>query len=139
MTPRERIDAGNAAAHALDLRGRPKKRDAEGAPLVFAVEPSPRVLLEALDAVRPIATAGTIGDAVRVLAAATTPRATRRALAELDALVTHAAHSRTKRAERANLVAQLVIVCGLGPTLGLAPTADLRAVRRRLTELAALR
>lgn len=117
MTPAERADLTRAVAHALDL---PAKRASFQA---------------ALDDVCPIASAGSVGDAVRAVASAPNPRVLRRALAELDALVNRAAHARTKRAERANLVAQLVLLCDLGPRLELAQDADLRAIRRRLDEL----
>jgi len=119
MTPKERADLTQVVTHALGLPPRPKS------------------LLAALDEVCPVPSAGSVGDAVRAIALAPTPRALRRALAELDALVTRAAHTRTKRAERANLVAQLVLLCNLSTRLEIAQDADLRTIRRRLDELMA--
>lgn len=117
MTPKERAELTHVVTHALGLAPRPKS------------------VLAALDEVRPVASAGSVGDAVRAIATAPTPRALRRALAELDALVTRAAHTRTKRAERANLVAQLVLLCDLSARLEIPKGADLRAIRRRLEEV----
>lgn len=120
--------------HALDLRGPARKNGGDRPALVFS---DANRLLVALDEVRPIEAAPSIGEAARAVRSASTPRALRRALAELDALVNRAAHARTKRGERANLVALLALLCGLHAVLGLPPDADVRLARRRLDELRA--
>ena len=90
---------------------------------------------QSLDEVRPVAAAPSIGEAIRAVAEAGHERALRRALAELAALVNRAAHARTKRGERSNLLAQLVLVLDLHAKLGLAADADVRATRQRLNSL----
>lgn len=89
----------------------------------------------ALDEIRPVAAAPSIGEAIHAVAVAKSERALRRALAELSALVNRAAHPRTKRGQRSNLLAQLVLVLEMHAQLGLEPAADLRATRQRLNKL----
>lgn len=132
VTPEERAETASAVIHALDLRAPARKKDDERPVLVRTDTTS---LLAALDDVRPIASAPSVGDVVRSLSTATSTRARRRALAELGALVNRAAHGRTKRGERANLLAQLVLLLELHAALGLRSDLDLRSTRRSIEQL----
>lgn len=92
-----------------------------------------------IEHVRPIASAGSIGEALDALAACARSgapvRRARKELAELDDLVAAATYARTKRAERGRIFALLVVVFDLVSLTGVAidpddPEATLRLVRR---------
>jgi hypothetical protein len=58
-----------------------------------------------------------VGDALRALAAAATPKGRRRALAELVELVAQGTHHRAKRQERARILGELVLLLDLEASL----------------------
>jgi hypothetical protein len=132
MMPERAVAA--ALIHALDLRGPARRGDEERPALVYS---DARRLMLALDEVKPIASAPSIGATVRALRSLDRPRSIKRALAELAALAHRAAHGRTKRAERANVLAHLVLLCELHDVLGISHDSDLRTMRRTLDQLLA--
>lgn len=95
-----------------------------------------------LDHVRPVASAGSIGEALDALAAharsGSPARRARKQLAELDHLVAAGTYARTKRAERGRIFALLLLVFDLLPLTGVAltdtdaddPETTLKLVRR---------
>jgi hypothetical protein len=83
-------------------------------------------LRRALDGVRPVASAPSIGEVLGLLRASdetTSRRARRRLVAELDALVAQGTHGRAKRQERKRIFAELVLLFDLEASLGLGPEA----------------
>ena len=150
----ELLAIANDVAWAFGLK------DAHGAPVVFAPPPpgrhaqrpkparDPRPILDdALSRVRPVASAPSILEVLRALAAldpmgasppypdpASTkasrspPRVRRRLVAELDELVAQGTHLRAKRQERKRILGELVILFGLEPVLAItSPSAKLDA------------
>lgn len=110
----------------------------------FGLEPvaSPDALRARLRNVKPVATAGSVGAALDALVASArsaresrSARQVRRHLAELDDLVAAATYARTKRAERARVLALLIVVFDLGALVGVDVDADdpenaLKLIRR---------
>ncbi len=93
-----------------------------------------RRLRAALDVVRPVKTAPSVGEALGTLVTDAAKKeklsraaraSSRRNLAELDAVFEQATHGRAKRAERARLFAQLLVLFDLETTVGVAPARDL--------------
>ncbi len=92
-----------------------------------------------LEHVRPVASAGSIGEVLDALAACARTggpgRRARKQLAELDDLVAAGTYARTKRAERGRIFALLLVVFDLVPLTGVAidaedPETILKLVRR---------
>jgi hypothetical protein len=124
------LTAHQAVTFANDLARGFGLKDAQGATLEL---PEPRDdrrvtdllrrLRVALAAVRPVATAPSIAEALGAVTESTR-RTARKNLAELDALFAKATYGRAKRAERARLFAQLLVLFDLERSVGVVLKGD---------------
>jgi len=131
------LTAYQAVTFANDLARGFGLKNAEGASLEL---PEPRDdrrvtdllrrLRAALAVVRPVATAPSISDALSAVMESSS-RTARRNLAELDALFVKATY-RAKRADRARLFAQLLVLFDLERTVGIAQAGDLEETVERV-------
>jgi hypothetical protein len=131
------LTAYQAVTFANDLARGFGLKDAEGASLEL---PEPRDdrrvadllgrLRAALAAVRPVATAPSISEALSAVMESSS-RTARRNLAELDALFVKAT-GRAKRADRARLFAQMLVLFDLEKTVGVARAGDLEETVERV-------
>ena len=131
------LTAHQAVTFANDLARGFGLTDAEGAPLEL---PEPRDdrrvtdlirrLRAALAVVRPVATAPSIAEALGAVIESNS-RTARRNLAELDALFVKAT-GRAKRADRARLFAQLLVLFDLEKAVGVAAGGDLEETLERV-------
>jgi hypothetical protein len=132
LTAHQAVSFANDLARGLGLK------NADGAILEL---PEPRDdrrvtdlirrLRAALDVVRPIASAPSIAEALGAVIDSSA-RTARRNLAELDALFAKATYGRAKRAERARLFAQLLVLFDLERTVGVARGGDLEETLERV-------
>lgn len=154
------MTAAELSAWATDVAWAFGLKDASSARLVFEpprdAKAAARLLARlgpALDEVRPASGAPSVGEVIGALywstahpdarpawppfARALRPgaRAQRRAFAELEELVAQGTHGRAKRQERPRVLAELVVLFDLEPSLGLQPTTDLDAVARAIASL----
>lgn len=122
-----------ARAFGLDVSVPEPRNDRQAAALVAD-------LRARLQEVKPVASAGSIGEVLDALAAcaradaAGPARRVRQHLAELEDLVAAATYARTKRAERGRVFALLLVVFDLVALTGMATSEDpektLKLVRR---------
>ena len=132
LTAHQAVSFANDLARGLGLK------NADGATLEL---PEPRDdrrvtdlirrLRAALHVVRPIASAPSIAEALGAVIDSSA-RTARRNLAELDALFAKATYGRAKRAERARLFAQLLVLFDLERTVGVARAGDLEETLERV-------
>jgi hypothetical protein len=132
------LTAYQAVTFANDLVRGFGLKDADGARLEL---PEPRDdrrvtdlvrrLRAALAVVRPVATAPSISEALGAVMDSSA-RTARRNLAELDALFVKATFGRAKRADRARLFAQLLVMFDLEKTVGVAGAGDLEETVERV-------
>ena len=161
LSPRATADLANAIAHALGLQ----EPNPKGAVLSFDEPRSPRAfdalytrLGAALDARRPSKHAPSIGQLIAILVsskgggpsaqwppAALVPGrvkgSSRRALAELVELVAQGSFERTKRAERARVLGELLLLFDLESLLDveIEPGTDVEEALRRVRRALAAR
>lgn len=132
------LSPAEAAALATQLARAFGLVDTAGAALRFDPPRSPRkgvdprpALRAALEGVTPRRSAPSVGRALAALASSVgAARPFRRALAELDQVVAQATFSRTKRAERGRVLAQLLVLFELDGALDPGPSADLEGATR---------
>lgn len=97
------------------------------------------MLANALDAVRASGGSVSLGAVVSAMRApGVSERAVRRGLSEAEAILSQQSYSRTKRAERGRLLAELLAALELESIVGVEPTADLEETVRRTRRAADL-